>query len=86
MHGAGRWNAVGFWIMRRVRRSVLAAMARKLRIRMTFEPSRLGRQHLEKAYEAVVPVVKRALRRPSEEDESSASTVIRTDSKKRSTA
>lgn len=61
-------------------------MARELRIRMAFEPSRLGRQHLERAYEVVVPVVKRSLRGRSEEDRSTASTVTRNDSEKRSTA
>lgn len=39
----------------------LRLMVRKFRVRIAFEPSRLGAEHLENAYEFVVPVVRRQI-------------------------
>lgn len=63
MSGMLRCFAVDFWTRPQRHHSVLAVMARKLRIRVAFEPSRLGSVYLQHAYETVAPVSRRSVRK-----------------------
>jgi hypothetical protein len=41
-------------------------MRKTLKIRVAFEPTRLGHEHLKRAYELVLPVQRRTLTRPND--------------------
>lgn len=54
----------GFWTSVQWLGTLRVAMRRTLLIRTAFEPTRLGDEHLQHAYELLVPVSRRCIRRP----------------------
>lgn len=59
------------WTSAQCRGSVYSIMKRKLRIQVAFEPTRMGKEHLQQAYEMVVPVRRRRVRAPESVSEPS---------------
>ena len=57
------WTCIQLWD------NVSVIMRRELKIRVAFEPARMGAEHLHQAYELIVPVQQRRLnaKKPLEE-------------------
>lgn len=64
-----RGKGAAFWTIVQVGCDVEVPMRRQLRIRVAFAPTRLAGEHLQAAYEQVVPAAWRCVRRQTGREE-----------------
>jgi hypothetical protein len=64
-----RGKGAAFWTIVQVSCDVKVPMRHQLRIRVAFAPTRLAGEHLQAAYEQVVPVARRCVRRQTGREE-----------------